>query len=398
MTIRIIEIEQMDELRKELSLIGSDKKGIELMVPKGVSRIIKVCGIKPTAANIIKQEMLSFGGEAATAYGSINHSVAATDMIIMGSLRHFDLLIKKLKTHQFGLPKLSVEIGRAIKKYATFPDPIKIGKKTFRFGKQTYIMGVLNVTPDSFSDGGKYVEGDRAVDFAKKMISEGADIIDVGGESTKPGSRPVSAAEEKKRVLPVIKKLAKMSKVPISIDTTKAEVAKAALSVGAAMVNDISGLRFDKKMAKVVAQYKVPLCIMHMQGRPSTMQRKPTYTDLLGEIVKYLSEGILIAEKAGINRKNIIIDPGIGFGKSVGHNLDIINHLKELKVLGRPILVGPSRKSLIGKVLGTPINERIEGTAVTVSLSIANGVDIVRVHDIKEIEKVVKMSDAIVRR
>ncbi len=394
---RVIEIENLSLAQRELLAIGSDRAGVELMAPKAVNKVIKLKGIKPTAANIIKQEMLSFGGEAATAHGSIDLSVAETDLLVFGTLKQLDLLVEKLRRHQFGLPQIAEQISLILKNYNIIPKPIKIKNKTLDFGHRTYIMGVLNVTPDSFSDGGKFINVDAAVAHAKKMLADGADMIDVGGESTRPGSEPVSAEEEKKRVLPVIKGLAGETEAVISIDTTKAEVAQAALFAGASMVNDISGLRFDPEMSKLIAEQGVPVCIMHIQGTPKDMQQDPTYNDLMGEIINYLEEGLEIAKKAGILHGQIIVDPGIGFGKTVEHNLEILKRLKELKVLGCPILVGTSRKSLIGKVLDLPVEERIEGTAATVAISIANGADIVRVHDVRQMARVVKMTGAIIR-
>jgi dihydropteroate synthase len=398
MSVRIIEIENIDEARADLNRIGSDKVGVELMAPKAVSRVLKLKGLKPPAANIIKQEMLSIGGEAATAYGSINHSVPETDLLVFGTVKHFRQLVEKLKIHQFGLPDLSEKIDQVLNNYESVPKPIKIKNKTFNFEKRTYIMGVLNVTPDSFSDGGKFTDVSAAVAHAKQMIADGADIIDVGGQSTRPGAQQISVEEEKRRILPVIERLVKEDDALISIDTTRAEVAGAALVAGAAMVNDISGLRFDPELAKVAAKHNVPICLMHIQGTPKNMQDNPTYSDLMGEIINYLKKSIAIAKQAGILPEKIIIDPGIGFGKTVEHNLEIIKRIKELKVLGHPILIGTSRKSVIGKVLDLPVDERLEGTAATVAVAITKGVDIIRVHDIKEMVRVAKMTDALVRR
>lgn len=394
MTCRIIELADLLVATKELLAIGADRCGVELMAPKAVARAVKITGLCPPAANIVKQEMLSFGGEAATSYGSIVHSVKTTDLIILGTLKQFDQLLAKLPAHQFGLPQVAAEIKLALTNYTAIPQPI--GR--FKFGQRTYIMGIINITPDSFSDGGRYASVDAAVEQGRQMLAEGADIIDVGGESSRPGARPVSAREEIARVVPVIKKLAKEKRAFISIDTTKAPVAAAAIAAGAAMVNDISALRFDRKMASTVAAAKVPLCLMHLQGSPRTMQQNPSYTDLIGEIIDSLNGGLAIAVKAGILLEKIVLDPGIGFGKTTAHNLEILQRLREFKVLGRPILVGTSRKSVIGQVLDLPVNERLMGTAATVAIAVANGADIVRVHDVKELRQVVQMTDSIVRR
>jgi dihydropteroate synthase len=264
------------------------------------------------------------------------------------------------------------------------------------FSKKTYIMGILNVTPDSFSDGGLYFDTSAAIKRAIQMAEEGADIIDIGGESTRPGSEPVTLEEELGRTIPVIEKLAKEIKIPISIDTYKSEVAKKALDAGASMVNDISGLRFDIAMPKLVSEYKVPVVIMHVKGRPKDMQLNPVYEALIPEIMDYLREGIRIAMSEGISEDKIIIDPGIGFGKTFGHNLEIIHNLSELTFLEKPILIGPSRKAFIGRILGdASVTERLEGTAAAVAISIMNGANIIRVHDVKEMIKVAKVADAI---
>jgi dihydropteroate synthase len=267
---------------------------------------------------------------------------------------------------------------------------------TLDFSQKTFIMGILNVTPDSFSDGGLYFDKQSALDRAHRMIEDGADIIDIGGLSTRPGSEPVPVEEELRRTLPVIEALSGEINVPISIDTYRSEVAKEALRAGASMANDISGLRFDQKMASVVAEAGVPVVLMHMKGAPRNMQNNPSYEALIPEILDYLRETIKLAEDAGI--KDIIVDPGIGFGKTFDHNLEIINNLEEFTMLGWPVLVGPSRKAFIGEILGgAPPEERIEGTSAAVTASVLNGANIVRVHDVKEMAMVVRVSDAIKR-
>jgi dihydropteroate synthase len=275
---------------------------------------------------------------------------------------------------------------------------LKLSWKNFNldFSLKTYIMGILNVTPDSFYDGSLYFDKERAIEHAFRMEYEGADIIDVGGESTRPGSEAISVEEEIRRVIPVIETLAKRIKVPISIDTYKSAVAEAAISAGASIVNDISGLRFDPKMPEVVAKNEVPVVIMHIKGTPKDMQKNPTYKALIPEIMDYLREGITIARNAGIPDDKIIIDPGIGFGKTVEHNLEIIKRLNEFTGFEKPILLGPSRKSFIGKTLGDlPVTERLEGTAAAVAIGIFNGANIIRVHDVKAMVRVARIADAI---
>lgn len=270
---------------------------------------------------------------------------------------------------------------------------------TLDFLKKTYVMGVLNVTPDSFSDGGLYFDKEAAIEHALKLVHDGADIIDIGGESSRPGSNPVSLDEELKRTIPVISNLSGRLKVPISIDTYKAEVARQALDAGASIVNDISGLRFDPGMAAVIAANNVPVIIMHIKGTPDNMQVDPSYEALIPEILDYLRGSIKISKEHGIPSENIVIDPGIGFGKALDHNLQIINNLNEFSLLGKPIAIGVSRKAFIGKILGdVPPSQRFEGTASAVAISVYNGANIVRVHDVAEMTKVVKIADAIKRQ
>ncbi|MEW6569811.1 MAG: dihydropteroate synthase [Nitrospirota bacterium] len=269
---------------------------------------------------------------------------------------------------------------------------------TFDFSRRTYVMGILNVTPDSFSDGGLYFDHGMAVERAVEMMEEGADIIDIGGESTRPGSDPVDLEEEIRRTLPVIRAAAKEVKIPISIDTYKSEVAQRALDAGASMVNDISGLRFDPKMTSVVFRNKVPVVVMHIKGEPKNMQQNPFYHELIPEIVSYLRTSIGLALDAGISEEMIIVDPGLGFGKTFEHNLEIIHKLEQFTYLKKPILVGPSRKTFIGKILGDlPPEERSEGTASAVAISIFNGANIIRVHDVKAMVRVARVADAIRR-
>jgi dihydropteroate synthase len=386
------------EILKEMRQMGVHQTGISIMFPKSDFKIVKIKKVPVIAANIIKQDMLSFGGEAATTHGAINHSVKSTDVLIFGTKNQINCLISKLKLQQFGLKDLAEQIKKAINNHENTPRPIKIKGKSFDFSKRTYIMGILNVTPDSFSDGGKYFDRDNAICFGEKTIKDGADIIDIGGESTRPGATSVRANDEIMRVIPVIKELAKNRNAIISIDTTKSKVAEAAINAGASMINDVSALRFDGKMAKIAAKYNVPVVLMHMLGNPRTMQGNPQYKDLISDIISCLQNSIRLAIKGGVSESKIIIDPGFGFGKIVEHNLEILRRLKEFKVIGYPIMIGTSRKSTIGKILDLPADNRMEGTAATVTAAIAGGVNIVRVHDVEQMAKVVRMSDAIYKR
>ena len=262
--------------------------------------------------------------------------------------------------------------------------------------RETLVMGIVNVTPDSFSDGGKFFSPEVAISHASKLISQGADIIDIGGESTRPGAEQVSEPEELKRVIPVIEKIRTDNPtILISIDTTKASVAKYAVEAGANIINDVSGLSFDNNMAGIVESLNVPIVIMHMKGNPQNMQLNPKYKDIVNEILDFFKIKIKIAIQSGINRSMIILDPGIGFGKTVDHNFELLSRLNEFNVLELPIMIGPSRKSFIGITLDLPPEDRVEGTAAAVSAGVMNGASIVRVHDVKSMKRVVRIIEKV---
>lgn len=383
--------------------IGVDSCGIEIMAPKSMHYVIKLNPISSIGANILKQQMLSLGGDAATARDSLTGKIKKTPCLLMGTLSQLNRLNKKLRMQPFGLSQLAQGLALAMENYQKENFALELGKHKLYFGQRTHIMGILNLTPDSFSADGLYrgqsaVSGRRQinkiVDYAKKMVEDGADIIDVGGESTRPGARPVSLKEELARTIPVIRKLAKRIGAPISIDTYKPEVARQALDNGAVIVNDVTGLR-DIQMRKIAGRYKAGVIILHMQGNPFSMQKNPGYDCIIEEIIGYFRKRLLAAEGAGIDRERIIIDPGIGFGKTVAHNLEILDRLQEFRVLGRPILVGTSRKSFIGKLLNVNPQERIYGTISSCVVAVKNGAKIVRVHDVKEVRQALKICDSI---
>jgi dihydropteroate synthase len=265
-----------------------------------------------------------------------------------------------------------------------------------QLGEKTLVMGVLNITPDSFSDGGLFLEPAKAIEHGLLMAKQGADIIDVGGESSRPGAEAVPLDEELRRVIPVIAGLASRLEIPVSVDTYKAQVAEQAIEAGAQMINDISGLRFDSQMPAVAARFDTPLIIMHIKGNPKTMQQAPHYDNVMGEIIASLREKIERAEQHGVDPHQVIVDPGIGFGKRVQDNLSILNRLDELAILERPILIGTSRKSFIGAVLKQEVDERAIGTLATVAVSVLKGAHIVRVHDVPAIRQTAAMVDAII--
>ena len=262
--------------------------------------------------------------------------------------------------------------------------------------RETLVMGIVNVTPDSFSDGGKFFSPEVAISHASKLIIQGADIIDIGGESTRPGAEQVSESEELKRVIPVIEKIRTDNPtILISIDTTKASVAKHAVEAGADIINDVSGLSFDNNMIGIVENLNIPVVIMHMKGNPQNMQLNPKYKDIVNEIIDFFKMKIKIAIQSGINRSMIILDPGIGFGKTVEHNFELLSRLNEFNVLELPIMIGPSRKSFIGITLDLPPEDRVEGTAAAVSAGVMNGASIVRVHDVKSMKRVVRIIEKV---
>ncbi|HET7294811.1 MAG TPA: dihydropteroate synthase [Vicinamibacteria bacterium] len=262
-------------------------------------------------------------------------------------------------------------------------------------GVRTLLMGVLNATPDSFSDGGRFAEPDAALAHGLRLFEDGADIVDVGGESTRPGGTGVGSADEVRRVVPVVAGLRRRGPGLVSVDTWKAEVARAALDAGADLVNDVSGFRFDPALAPLVAQRGVPAVLMHLRGDFASMHQTPSYRDVMGEVLAELRESVAIAARAGVPVERLVVDPGIGFAKDAGHSLETLRRLPELHALGRPVLVGPSRKSFIGKVLDLPPGERLFGTAAAVAAAVLAGAHVVRVHDVREMAQVARVCDAI---
>ncbi|MDA8099241.1 MAG: dihydropteroate synthase [Nitrospiraceae bacterium] len=305
---------------------------------------------------------------------------------------------ERLAAEPVALQRLGRRLQEHLTNFLRTDFRLSVAGRTLDLGGRTHIMGILNVTPDSFSDGGQFGTTDRAVIHAREMARDGADIIDIGGESTRPGAAPLPEDEELRRIIPVIKQVTAETALPVSVDTYKAPVARKALEAGAAIVNDISGLRFSPDMARVVADHGAAVVLMHIKGTPRDMQQNPVYDDVVAEILGYLEESIGIATAAGIPRDRILIDPGIGFGKTVEHNLAILARLDEFRALGCPIVLGTSRKRFIGTVLGiTEPRERIEGTAATVALGIERGAHVLRVHDVRPMVRVARMTDAIVK-
>lgn len=395
------------EIVAEMAKVNAEDAGIRHMLPKARHYLVKLEQVRRPIVHILKETFLSNGGDAVVSRDVITAKIEQCDVILTGTRKHFQRALLALREQGFGCDSLAGEVEAAIRHFDGLPnvprpdacsDP-RVGKMFDLIGVRTLVMAILNVTPDSFSDGGKYTDSAAAVARGLEMEAEGADIVDIGGLSTRPGSEPVSTAEEIGRIVPVVQELAPKLNIPISVDTYRAVVAEAALEAGALLVNDISGATFDPEMPALLARRRCPAVIMHILGTPKDMQQDPQYGDLMGDICRALRERMAVLADAGVDEKLLIVDPGIGFGKSPDHNLEILRRLAELKSIGRPILVGTSRKSTIGKVLGgLPPEERVEGTAATVALSIAHGADIVRVHDVKEMARVARMTDAVVRR
>ncbi|MFC1708872.1 dihydropteroate synthase [Candidatus Omnitrophota bacterium] len=399
---RVISFNNQAGMVRQLRDIKVDEYGIKIMSPKANSFLIKINSVPSICANILKQEMLSLGGDVAISRQSITGKEKNTPCLIIGNNVQLKRLIGKLRMQPFRLDEVGRQLDRVIANYKKDRFHLKCGKYSLNIKDKTLIMGIINVTEDSFSGDGIFSksESNRCLEKivlqkAEQMIKEGAAILDIGAESSRPGSRPIDKKNEAKRLAVCLKALVKEFKVPISVDTYKPEVAKVVLDLGASIINDISGLR-SIKMRKLLSRHSAGVVIMHMKGTPRTMQKNPRYDSLIDEIVSFLSSAINSAADFGISSDRIIVDPGIGFGKTLGHNLEILRNLKEFKVLGMPILLGVSRKSFLGKILGVEPQQRVFGTAAAVAMSIRDGANILRVHDVKQIKQTISVCNAII--
>jgi dihydropteroate synthase len=380
---RLLWVEDEAAAGQLLQALGADPAGVTRMAAKMVRRLVHLTAVPCRAANVLKQEMLALGGDAAVARGTVACAIAVTDVVLIGSLKQLRQLCERLPQQPFGLRELAAELVDLLAAIDRLPRQL-LGRNCALDLDRPRIMGVLNVTPDSFSDGGRYQGPEAALRRALEMVREGADLIDIGGESTRPGAPAVSAEEELERVVPVVELLQRELDLPLSIDTSKASVARGAIAAGAHFINDISGLTFDPEIASVAAASGAGLFLMHTPGRPEQMQRQTRYTDLLGEVMAFLARSLARAEAAGVASSKLAVDPGIGFGKDAAGNLLLLQRLRELQSLGRPVLLGTSRKSFIGKVLGqADPGERLFGTLATVALGVERGAQIFRVHDVR---------------
>ncbi len=392
--MRILSMRSIAALRTELQKIGVDKGYLDALAEKGIFITLKIQHLNAASCNIIKQSALSVGTDAAVHRDVITGKKDDSDILLFGSYKEIERVAQKLAGQPFGLDRVAQGILEKLNGKGS-ERAFLTAKRRIKLGGGVRIMGVLNVTPDSFSDGGKYIEKERAIERALEMVEAGADIIDIGGESSRPGSKPLNAAEEIKRVVPVIEAVKQKTDIPVSIDTYKSSVAEKALKRGAEIVNDISAFRFDERMVGLVKEQGAGVILMHMQGEPQHMQEDPSYDDVIQEIYDFLSERVTYAIERGIPEASIMVDPGIGFGKRLQDNYDILNRIREFSTLGAGVLVGASRKSFIGRTLDVPVHERIEGSLAACAIAIEGGVSMVRVHDVAETKRFVKMFESI---
>jgi len=375
---QILVLSDAAEVRAAMKRARVSRPGIDIMEKKALFRVVRVGGIDIRAASILKQEMLARGGEVAVSREVLNWHGEKADCLIMGTLVQFDRLLPKLRVQPFGLRRLADAIEVALNNVGNAQPPAPAGMD---LSKAPLMMGIVNVTPDSFSDGGLHGETEVAVRVGLQMAEEGAAFVDVGGESTRPGADPVSSEEESRRVLPVVRALAAALPGRVSVDTYKAEVAAQALEAGACMVNDISALRADPEMLAVVRDAGCPVVLMHMLGEPKTMQVNPTYEDVVAEVYGFFVERLNWAVDHGLEERNLLIDPGLGFGKTTAHNLQLLRQLESFRSLGRPVVLGASRKRFLGEILGIDEpSRRDEATAAATVLAAMAGAHIVRVH------------------
>ncbi|HXY54600.1 MAG TPA: dihydropteroate synthase [Nitrospirota bacterium] len=329
----------------------------------------------------------------------VDRSESSPGLALTGTPDQLKRFLRAFGAHDDASGNLSQKMDSLLDNYLRSDYKITCRGRILELGSRTHVMGILNVTPDSFSDGGLYANEERAFAHAREMATAGADIIDIGGESTRPGAEPISEEEELRRIVPIIGRMATELMVPVSVDTYKSSVARRALEAGASIVNDISGLRFSPDMARIAADYGAAVVIMHIKGTPRDMQQNPVYDDVVVEVMSFLAEGIEIALKAGVEREKILIDPGIGFGKTLEHNLTLLDRLDEFRSLGRPIVLGTSRKKFIGTIIGIPVpDQRDDGTAATIAFGIERGASVVRVHDVARMVRVARMTDAVLRK
>ncbi len=393
-------VEESFSLNNSIKSIGADPVSLDIFFNKKEIVPIRVKNIKSPAANILKQELIGLGGDAVVHKKVITCAIEKSDVLLLGTLRMYSKLCEKLKyMNYWELGDVKREIEMIVKNFNAKLPVWKIRNSILDFNKRVYIMGIINATPDSFYSGSRYTKIDLVLRQTKQMIEDGADIIDIGGESTSPFSKRVSAEEEMDRVIPIIEAIRKESDIPISIDTYKSKVAEEAIKVGADIVNDISASRFDDKMLDIVKENNVYYIAMHIKGTPENMQIDPHYDDVLIEEMEYFDEILSKIEKREIDKSKICIDPGIGFGKNDDHNRSIIIGITALKRFGLPILMGASRKSMIGRITKSKDpKDRLSGTIAINTVATLLGVNILRVHDVKENKDAVRLTEYLMKR
>lgn len=405
---RLLELRTPDQLRAELERVGAEPSSFDELIARGTFHLLKLCGISLALARLLYQELVMEGGQVVTSARLEHVGPGTTDVLLCGTGYQLTHLIVRLRWQASDelrvlADELEVTLENADQAAAR---TMSLGAARFNWGTRTHLMGIVNVTPDSFSHDGVIRAGDspadytaRAVEAALQLVQEGADIIDIGGESTHPSAPPVDAATEKQRVVPVIEALVRRVGVPLSVDTYKAEVAESALEAGAHLVNDVWGLRRDSRMRGIVAATGAAVVVNH--NWLGEERERTARNDAIGDIISELRAQVQYALEGGIGAGRIVVDPGLGFGKSVQENLEILDRLGELKSLGLPILIGPSRKGFIKRVVGaedTATEQLDEGTAAAIALGIARGADIIRVHDLRSMLRVAKLADAVTRR
>lgn len=399
MTPYVCPITSVSELKSMLARLNADMRSLPYFEAKRSILPLYVKEIDFRAANALKQEMLSRGGDAIVHRDAIQGTITSCDVLLLGTPGQYESLIQKLEAMPYwGLKTIRNDLARALSNLTSTAWEIPLPRGgSLNLSDHPLVMGIINITPDSFFASSRALDIDECVSRAMKMQEEGMDILDLGAESTRPGSEGVTEDVEMKRLVPVVRALRENGfRLPISVDTTKASVAGSAINAGADMINDISAGRMDPGIMDVVASAGTPYVCMHMKGTPKTMQKNPRYEDLIGEIISFFEDRIAFAISRGVNLSKIILDPGIGFGKTPEHNLAILKNLESFKVLGRPLLIGHSNKSTIGKILdGATADDRLEGTLAITALCAWEGVSIVRVHDVRENARVIRMICAV---
>ncbi len=380
---RVLEGEDLREIAREIERTDSDPEGVGIMTRKGRIFPVRLSDVPLKASPLLKQELLSAGGDAAHARGIADHSVASSGVLLLATWGQYRRLLPKLRRQPFGLAELAEEVDRALHHYvASGTRTLALPHRPLTLGDRPRVMGIVNVTPDSFYDGGRYATPDAAVAAALALAEEGASVIDVGGESTRPGATPVPPDAEWRRVAPVLEALRERSPVPVSIDTRHPDVAARAVAAGADLVNDVEGLR-SEEMRRVVARSGAGAIVMHLRGTPATMQADLEYADLRGEVFRALADATDAAVADGVAPERLLVDPGIGFGKSAEQSLELLVHAGELRSLGYPVVVGASRKSFLGALAAAPRPEdRLEAGLAAAVLAAERGVALVRTHDV----------------